>query len=123
VEVRIIVDNGLPIVAGLQMVFTDSLYQPVDSLFEDVTNVFESAPLELTVPENHPDYGRAIGSTRTVLKIPVERDRVEALEDVTHIVFRVVGHTSSNGAHPIRLFVEDSFNVRVAARVKLDINE
>lgn len=123
VEVRIIVDNGLPIVAGLQMVFTDSLYQPVDSLFEDFTDVFESAPLELTVPDHHPNYGRAIGSTRTVLKIPVARHRVEALEDVTHIVFRVVGHTSSNGAHPIRLFAENSFNVRVAARVKLDINE
>lgn len=123
VEIRIIVDNGLPIVAGLQMLFTDSLFQPVDSLFDGFTNVFESAPLELTVPENHPNYGRAIGSTRTVLKIPVERERIQAMEGVSHIVFRVKGHTSSNGAHPIRLFSQDSFNVRVAARIKVEINE
>jgi len=122
-EVRVIIDNGLPVTAGLQMLFTDSLFQPVDSLFSNFTNIFESAPLELTVPDIHPDYGRAIGTTRNTVVIPVERERVEALDEVTHIVFRVTGHTTSNGEHPIRLFAQDFFNVHVAARVKLEINE
>lgn len=122
-ELRIIIDNGLPLEAGLQIVFTDSLFQPVDSLFSGFTEVLPSAPLELSVPETHPDYGRAVGTTRSVLNIVVERERLEAMDEVTNIIFRVIGNTTGNGDHPIRLFSQDAFSVRVAARAKLRINE
>lgn len=122
-EIRLIIDNGLPLEAGLQIVFTDSLYQPVDSLFSGFTEVLPSAPLELSVPETHPHYGRSLGTTRSVITVTVARERLEAMDEVTKMIFRIVGNTTSNGDHPIRLFHQDAFSVRAAARVKLRFDE
>lgn len=123
VDLRLVVNNGLPLDALLQIVFVDSLYQPVDSLFEGQTTVFGSAPLELSVPEGSPNYGRAIGFTNTILEFPISKERLLALDPVRYIIVRVKGHTTSNGEHPIRLFAQDRFDTYVGAKIKLQVDE
>lgn len=123
VDIRLMVNNGLPLDASLQIVFVDSLFLPVDSLFEAQTTIVGSAPVELGVPEGSPNYGRAIGFTHTILDIPIARERLLSLESVRHIIVRVVGFTTGNGDHPIRLFAEDRIDTYVGAKLKLKIDE
>lgn len=122
-DIRLFVKNGLPLDAGVQILFTDSLYRLVDSLFTEPTFVFLSAPVNLAVSPDHPDYGRTTGSTETVIDISIPRDRIDPLKDVSRIIIHVFGHTTGNGDHPVRIFSEDDFEINLAAKVTLDIND
>lgn len=122
-DIRLFVDNGLPLDAALQIVFTDSIYQPIDSLFADLSTIFASAPVERNVDADHPNYGRAIGSTRTIIDIPIPRQRLLNLENASRIIIRVSGHTSGNDSEPIRLFEQDKFDLHLGAKVVLNIDE
>jgi hypothetical protein len=122
-DIRVFVDNALPLDAALQIIFTDSLFQPIDSLFQTISPIFAAAPVELSVEVDHPDYGRAVGSTPTVIDIPIPRDRILAMEAVSQMIVQVSGHTSGNGSHPIRLFESDKFDTKLAAKLKFSIDE
>ena len=116
------VDNGLPLDLGCQIIFTDSLFNRIDSLFLDETYLIESAPVDYAVPPHSPEYGRAVGKTPTLLEILIERDRIPPLEEVTFIIFRVFGNTTDNGAEPIRIFSQDEldFDFSVKASLKIE---
>ncbi len=122
-DIRLFVRNGLPLDAGVQILFTDSLYRPVDSLFSEPTFVFLSAPVNLTDSPDHPDYGRSTGSTETVIDISIPRHRIGPLKKVNRMIIHVFGHTTGNGDHPVRIFSENDFEVYLAAKVTLDLND
>lgn len=121
-EFRFFADNGLPIDLGCQITFTDSSYNPLDSLFVDETFLIESAPVNYMVSPDSPDYGRAIGKTSTFLEIPIERDRIPPLEEAAFILIRYFGSTTDNGEEPIRIFSEDEldFDLAVKALVMIE---
>ncbi len=121
-DVRLIVDNGLPLDAGVQIIFTDDNYNHIDALLPGDDNIFNSAPLNLSVSETDSEYGRAIGSTRTITDISVPKSRIQGLENATKMIIRIYGHTSDNGAHPIRLFSNDFFDVQLGAKAILNLN-
>ncbi len=118
--IRIIIDNGLPLDAELQLVFADSLFQVRDSVFQSgMGSVLASAPLELSLPLHHAQFGRAVGSTQTVLDVDIPRERLLDLEDVRYLLVKVEGHTTGNGSHPIRIYDNDFIQLRLGARIKL----
>lgn len=120
-NLRLFVSNALPIEAGVQMVFTDSLLTPIDSLFEEVTMVVPAAPIDLSPPVGSPDYGRVIGQTERRVDIEIPRERVSALENADRVIVRVVGHTTGNNPNePIRLYPEDFIEVYLGAEVILN---
>jgi hypothetical protein len=121
-NVRLIVDNGLPLDAGTQIIFVDDQFNPIDSLFEAPDFVFTSAPVDFISNRDDPDFGRATGKTRTITDIEIPRERIDALENATQIIVKVFGHTTSNGENPIRLFSGDSFDFKLAARAKLSFD-
>lgn len=122
-DIRIFVDNGLPLDAALQIVFTDSTYAALDSLFEGISPIFTSAPIERGVGSDHPNYGRATGSTRTIIDVPIPRDRLLNLENASRMILRISGHTSGNDSEPIRLFEQDKFDMHLGAKIVLNIDE
>ncbi len=122
-DIRLIVDNGLPINTGVQIIFTDSLFQPIESLFDEPNFIFTSAPVDLEAPVGSPNHGRATGSTRQVTDIAIPRDRILQLKDATHIIIDVVGGTTANGSHPIRLYSNDFFDVQLSAKATLNLND
>jgi len=122
-DIRLIVDNGLPVDAGVQIVFTDSLYQPLDSLFSDNTFVFNSAPVNTSAGTDDPNYGRATGKTKTITDIPIPKDRLNDLENATNILIRVFGATTNGGSQNIRLFSEDEIDISLAAKLSLNFDE
>ncbi len=121
-ELRLFVENGFPVDAGVQIVFLDENAQPVDSLFENPERVFHAAPINLLNP-TAADYGTADGVTETLTQINVDRDRIPNLEAATDMIIRVFGNTAGNGDHPIRLKASDTFNISLGAKTKLDLDE
>jgi hypothetical protein len=119
---RLIVNNGFPLDASVQLVLTDSLFQPLDSLYNGQEVIFASAPVNYSLPEGDPNYGRATGKTKTISDVLIEKERLRSLEDVTHCIIRVQGATTNGGDEPIRLFADDAFDVSLSAKLKLDID-
>ncbi|HKL02319.1 MAG TPA: hypothetical protein VJ911_01535 [Cryomorphaceae bacterium] len=122
-DIRLFVNNGFPFEAGTQIVFTDSLYNPLDSLFQNPDFVFSSAPVNYDLPAENPNYGRAVGKTPTVIDIPITNDRISDLENATRMIVRVFGGTSNNGADDIRLFANDEMDLSVAAKVRFKFDD
>ena len=121
-DIRLIVNNGFPFDAGLQIIFTDSLLNPIDALFERPELIYASAPVNLSVPMSSPEYGRAVGSTQTITDIHIPKSRIMDLENATKMIITVFGNTAGSGDHPIRLFSSDAFDVKLGAKVKLNLN-
>ena len=121
-DIRLLVKNGFPFDAGLQIIFTDSLFNYIDVLFEQPELIYSSAPVNLDVPAGHPEYGRAVGSTQTVTDINIPKSRILALENASRMIITVFGNTAGNGNHPIHLYANDAFDVKLGAKVKLNLN-
>ena len=121
--IRLIVNNGIPVDAGVQIVFTDSLYQPIDSLFADETYIFNSAPVNIATGTDDPNYGRATGKTKTLTDITIEKDRLTSLENATNMFIRVFGASANGGSQNIRLFSEDEIDISLAAKLSLNFDE
>jgi len=117
IDLRLFVRNGLPIDAGVQMIFTDDALNPIDSLFAEPTIVIASAPVNLSAPIDSPDYGRVIGESNTQIDIEIPRERVNDLENATRLIIEVFGNTTGNSAdNPIRLYPENFIEVNLAAK-------
>lgn len=122
-DIRLFVENGLPIDAGVQIIFLDSNGVYVDALFDEPTFIFLSAPIELGVATTHPNYGRATGSTETVIDIAVPRERIDPLAVVDRMIIQVFGNTTNNGDNPIRVFADNYFDVHLAAKTTISYND
>lgn len=115
-DVRIFVRNALPVDAVLQIVFLDSTFNRIDSLFAEPTTVIPAAPVDLSVPVETPDYGRVIGETETRIDVSIPRERIDALEDVTNAIISVDGNTTGAPDNSIRLYPENFIEVNLAAK-------
>ncbi|NEN24107.1 hypothetical protein G3O08_11405 [Cryomorpha ignava] len=121
-DIRLIVENGFPFDAGVQIVFTDSLFNPIDALFESPQLVFSAAPVNLVVAEGDPEYGRAIGTTKTITDVRIPKSKILGLENATQMIITVFGNSAGNGNHPIRLFSNDAFDVKLGAKATLNLS-
>lgn len=115
-DIRLFVRNALPIEAGVQLVFTDSLFNRIDSLFAEPTLVIGSAPVNLSAPVGSPDYGKVTGESSTQIDISIPRERIDPLKDVSQVIVYVFGNSTGNGENPIRLYPENFIEVNVAAK-------
>lgn len=121
-DVRLIVENGFPFDAGVQIIFTDSLFNPLETLFESPQLIFSAAPVNLSVDRNDPEYGRATGSTTTMTDVAIPKSKILGLENATQMIITVFGNTAGNGDHPIRLFSNDAFDVKLGAKATLNLS-
>ncbi len=122
-DVRLIVDNGFPLDAGVQIVFCDSLYNRIDSLFSGIQYVFNSAPVNHSAASDDPDFGRATGKTRTVVDISIPRERIDPLSDAQRMIISVVGNTTTNAAQSVRFFSDDAFETQLSAKITLSYED
>ncbi len=121
-DILLIVDNGFPFDAGVQIVFADSLYNRIDSLFETPDLIYSSAPVNLSVAPENSEYGRATGKTRTITEISIPKSKILGLENASQMIITVFGNSAGNGDHPIRLFSNDSFDAKLSAKATLNLN-
>lgn len=122
IEFRLWMENAMPVDASVQLVFLDSLFLPIDSLFDGIRTVVSAAPVDLSGNRNLNDYGRVIGTTSTTVDVALSRERAQALRQATNVVVKVQGHTNSNGEHPVRIYPEDHIRVHLAAKAQFNFD-
>lgn len=111
--IRVIVDNGFPIDANFQLVFTDSNYVPLDSLYAGgAQNVITSAPKDVN--------GDAIGRTRTINEAIINRSTLSKLENSKYAFIRASLNTdNANQNQNVRFKPEYTMQVVVGLRAAL----
>jgi hypothetical protein len=118
-DIRLRVQNGLPVAMGVNVLFCDSLYQPLEWLFETTGDVVAAAPVNHQVPVGDPNHGRVTAPSVKVTDIQIPKSR---LNDLTHAAFAVIsvtGHTTSNGAASVRFFADDAIEVSLGANIHM----
>jgi len=120
-DIRLFVKNALPVEAGVQIIFLDSTFNRIDSLFTEPTVVIPAAPVDLSPMVGSPNYGRVIGESETTIDISIPRERIDPLEDVTQVIVSVFGNTTGNGGNPIRLYPENFIEVNLAAKAVFNL--
>ena len=122
IQFRLWMENAMPVDASVQLIFLDSLFLPIDSLFDGVRTVVSAAPVNLNGNRELNDYGRVIGTTSTTVDVTISRERAQALRHATNIIVKVEGHTASNGGHPVRIYPEDHIRVHLAAKAQFNFD-
>ncbi len=130
VLVRLIVDNGLPTEAGVQLYFADTNGVIIDSLFQQVgyENIFEPGLVNFNLPVSDPNYGKVYESTRKITDIVITQDLLQKLLDneSKKIIYKGIGYTSGAGSQlDVKIFPEYTIGIKVSAKVDLmvDLNQ
>ncbi|MFT4679459.1 MAG: hypothetical protein ACI84C_000206 [Flavobacteriales bacterium] len=127
VTLRILVDNGLPVDMGVQLVLLDSLNNTIDSVFtnQDFANIFESGIVDFSLPLSDPDHGKVIQNTvRTTAIVVTQNDLQFWLENnVKKVIVRAFGSSNmGNEDELIKLYPEYNIGVEVSAKVDAQID-
>ena len=120
-QFKIFIDNGLPVDLGCQVLFVDSTFNRIDSLFIEETFLIQSSIVNYNVPSSSPEYGQSIGKTSSYVEVGIDQSRIPPLEEAAYIIFRVFGGTTNNGAEPIRIFAQDELDFKISVKASLNI--
>ena len=111
--------NGFPIDAKMQIIITDSLYAPLDSLFTGEQYVIKSG-----IVGPGPDY-RVSSSTNQFTAVNLSQDRLVKLSKARKMLIRSKLNTYDTGANNImKIYSDYILDVRMAvqAQLKVDLN-
>jgi len=111
--IRLIAENSFPVETTLQLYFLDSLFNPIDSLYEMGAAV--------TIPAANIDAnGDAIGSVRKITDAQINRERLEKLENGRFAIIAAELNTSEVSQGRNVRFKEDH-RLQVAVGLKAEI--
>ncbi len=128
---RIIVDNGLPVDAGVQLYFADSNFVIIDSLFQTVSgieNIFDQGIVDFSLPLTDPNHGKVIQSTRKITDVIVSQTLISKLinGDAKKLIYKTRGLTNeANSGQNVKIFPEYTVEIKVSAKVdfKIDLQD
>lgn len=110
VELKIKTNNGFPMGGSLDLIFTDSLYNPIDSL-KDVTllvsGIANSSGKVVTPSENMSTF---LLQKQTLKKLDADRCK--------YIVFKTKFDTYNSGNTPVSIYTDCTLDVSIALRAK-----
>lgn len=121
--IRIVVDNGLPIDAGVQLYFANSNFVIIDSLFQTtsgVQNVFDHGIVDFTLPLTDPNHGKVTQSTRKITDIVVSQALISKLINggAKKLIYNTRGLTNdADAGQNVKIFPEYSVDIKVSAKV------
>jgi len=128
VLIRIIVTNGLPIDAGVQLYFADTNNVVIDSLFKTsigVENVFEHGIVDFSLPLSDPNYGKVMQETTKTTDIILTQEMLRKLSDnnAQKLIVKSVALTNNaNLGQNVKIFPEYNIDVKVSAKVDFNID-
>jgi hypothetical protein len=117
VEFKMDAWNGFPVDARVQVFFTDENYQIFDSLFVEEPFIVSSAWVDAT--------GKVNQKTPKYFKIKVSENKYRHVQQAKHIIIQSYLHTLQKGQVPVKIFMDYTVRLRLAALVKfkVDIND
>lgn len=128
---RIIVDNGLPIDAGVQLYFADTNFVVIDSLFQTangIENIFDHGIVDFTLPLTDPNHGKVTQSTRKITDVIVSQTLISKLinGNAKKLIYKSRGLTNdANSGQNVKIFPEYTVEIKVSAKVdfKIDLED
>ncbi len=108
--------NGFPIDAKIQVVITDSLYVPLDSLFVGEQYIVQSGVLG-------PDL-KVASPTLRYTEINLPQSRLTTLSNARKLLIRARLNTTNSGNQVVKIYSDYLIDVRLAvqAQLRMDLN-
>lgn len=107
--------NAMPTEAGVQLYFTDSLYNIIDSLFTPQNmEVIQSGVIN--------SNGKVIQPTRKITQVTYTGNRISGLANVKKVFVRGYLKTTNNGNTIVRLYSDNYLDVKLGVQVQAKIN-
>ena len=110
-EFKLIVENGMPLAAGVQLYFLDTEDTVLDSLFQEVPTLVEGAPVDAA--------GQATGKTETITYIPISAAQMQQIRRAQFIRVRSFFKTVGSLKQAVTLLAEQEIRVRLGLKVRL----
>lgn len=111
VEFKVIVDNGMPIEAGLQLYFLDEQDNRVDSLYTNYEELIQSAEVG--------GNGLVTTPSQTISFVTFDAARVERIKESNKMLIGARFSTANNGTTPVRILTSHEMGVKVGMKIKL----
>ena len=126
--VRIIVDNGLPIDAGVQIYFADTNHVIIDSLFSGIENVFEKGFVNFSLPLTDLNYGKVTQPTKKITDVVITQTLIKKLvnNNVKRLIYKARGLTNNaDSGQNVKIYPEYTVNIKASAKVdfKIDLED
>lgn len=107
------ITNGFPVEVGIQIYFTDSLYNVVDSLFGQQTEVISSGIIN--------SDGRVVQSTLRSTDMLFSRDRLRRMEPVKYALFRGYANTTNNAQELVKIYTDYDIDIQIGIQTQLTV--
>lgn len=126
VDLRLIVDNGLPIEARIQVYFADTNNNVLDSLFNNANgeDIIRRANVNFSVPNTNPSYGTVTSSVRKITDIVIDKNRFNNLSNngAKKIIYKAQGLTNDAPTENVKFQPSNSLSIKLSTKVDLSIN-
>ncbi len=109
---KINTDNGFPLDVNIQIYFADSLYNKLDSLMSDNSNLLNSGVI-------NPATGVVVSPTHTTSTITFNQARLPHLKYAKFLILKGTLNSTDKGAKPIRITSDNNLVVKLGIRTKL----
>ena len=108
-ELKLIVDNGLPIELGIQLYFLNDQGQKIDSLHTDYEHLVQSAAID--------QDGMVTASKETISYVPISAERMEYIKASKRMMVGAAFSTANNGDVPVRIFTSHDMGIKAGIKV------
>ncbi len=116
-KLRTKIVNGIPLLARMQVYFTDDAYRKIDSLTGNDNIVIQEAPVD---PATHLPYPGQFGVKDTSYFL--DQQRIKKLHGAKKMLVRAVLNSSGNGHQNVKIKADQALKLNFSAFVKLRAN-
>lgn len=110
-ELKVIIDNGIPIEAGIQIYFLDDQDNKIDSLYSNFEQIIGSANVD--------SNGNVTSANETTSYVNFTAERVEKIKQSSKMLMGVKMSTANNGNTPVRISTQHEMEVKIGMKIKV----
>lgn len=113
-QIRTDISNGFPIDVGVQIYFTDTLYNVLDSLVTPYQIIMPSAMVSSTT-------GKVTAPARNTSDFTFNKTRSDHLTNAKKIIIKGVASTTNNGSSNVKIYTDYKLDVKLGAKAQLKV--
>ncbi len=110
-EMKLIIENGIPLEAKVQVLFLDKNGGVLDSLFQEQRTIVDGAPIDTR--------GFTTGIQETINFIPITAQQMAAIQQTEAIQVKALFNTSGSLKEPVHILDTQELRVRMGMRFSL----
>ncbi|HBX52623.1 MAG: hypothetical protein A2W98_14630 [Bacteroidetes bacterium GWF2_33_38] len=110
---RLNVDNGFPTDMSIQAYFCDSVYNKLDSLFLDETELIQSGVID--------SDGRVVEKTYKTTDLLFSHNRIEGLKDCKYMLFKGTVTTTNNATVLVKFYSDYTIDLKFSMQAQIGL--